>query len=66
MHLSGVAETDTQVVTDGVVDALGAVELAGGGAAHHDMEFTHLGAVEHGIEGGHLVDPNLRHFQNLR
>ena len=65
-YLSGVTESDTKVVADSVVYILRAVQLAGGGATHHDVEFADLGAVEHGVKSGNLVNANCGHLHDLQ
>ena len=32
---------------------------------HHDVVLPHLGAIEHGVEGGHLIHTDGGHFQHL-
>jgi len=56
---SGLSALDAEVFLAGLDDLLGAAELAGRGAADLQVELSHSFAVEHGVEGGHLVDVHL-------
>jgi hypothetical protein len=54
------------VVTQRLFDVPRAAKHARGGAAHHDVVLANLGAVEHGVERGHLVHADGRHLEHLR
>ncbi len=51
-----------QVILDGLLDLLGAADHAGGGAAQLDEVLAHGRAVEHRVEGRHLVHTNGRNI----
>mmetsp|Transcript_6703 Transcript_6703/g.9978 ORF Transcript_6703/g.9978 Transcript_6703/m.9978 type:complete len:269 (+) Transcript_6703:336-1142(+) len=62
----GLAVPDAQVVRDGALDVLRAADHAGRGPAQLDEVLPQLLPVEHGVEGGDLVDGHGRGAHHLR
>mmetsp|Transcript_8566 Transcript_8566/g.14508 ORF Transcript_8566/g.14508 Transcript_8566/m.14508 type:complete len:229 (-) Transcript_8566:200-886(-) len=63
--LGGLAILDTQMLLNGLFDVLRTTNHAGCGAAELDKVLTHLGPIEHGVEGCDLIDTGRSGSNNL-
>jgi len=64
--LTGAIHLDVRVILNCLNDIAGSSQHARSGAAYLKMILADLGAVEHGVEGGDLVDLHGLHVEDLR